>query len=135
MRQGLNCELYYKNADFRKYVSLVPTSAITGEGIPDLLALITQLTQSMMAERLSYQNELQCTVLEVKMTDGIGYTLDVILVNGILRTGDTIVLCGMHGPIVTKIRTLMTPQPLREMRVKNEYTTHAEVRAFAGCRV
>jgi translation initiation factor 5B len=77
-------------------VSLVPTSAITGEGIPDLLLLITQLTQSMMGDRLSYSHELQCTVLEVKMSDGIGYTIDVILVNGVLRVGDTIVLCGMQ---------------------------------------
>ena len=95
-RQGLNCELYYRNTDFRKFVSLVPTSAITGEGIPDLLLLITQLTQSMMGDRLSYSHELQCTVLEVKMSDGIGYTIDVILVNGVLRVGDTIVLCGMQ---------------------------------------
>jgi translation initiation factor 5B len=133
--QGLNCELYFRNQDFRKYVSLVPTSAITGEGIPDLLMLITQLTQTMMGERLGYQNELQCTILEVKMTDGIGYTIDVILVNGVLKVGDTIVLCGMQGPIVTKIRTLMTPQPLREMRVKNEYTTHTEVRAAMGVKI
>ena len=62
---GLNCELYYKNKDFRKNVSLVPTSAITGEGIPDLLMLITQLSQQMMGEKLAYLSDLQCTVLEV----------------------------------------------------------------------
>lgn len=62
---GLNCALYYKNTDFRKNVSLVPTSAITGEGLPDLLMLLVQLTQSMMSERLQYISELQCTVLEV----------------------------------------------------------------------
>ncbi len=63
--QSLNATLYYKNKDFRKYVSIVPTSAITGEGIPDLLMLLVQLTQKLMTERLLYLSTLQCTVLEV----------------------------------------------------------------------
>lgn len=64
--QGLNAVLYYKNKDFRKYVSLVPTSAVSGEGIPDLLMLLVQLTQKLMADRLLYLDKLQCTVLEVQ---------------------------------------------------------------------
>ena len=134
-QQGLNCELYYKNKDFRKYVSLVPTSAITGEGIPDLLMLITQLTQQMMAEKLTYLADLQCTILEVKTTDGFGYTIDVILVNGMLHVNDTIVVCGLNGPIVTKIRSLLTPQPLKELRVKSDYIHHQEVKAALGVKV
>ena len=51
-----------------KNVSLIPTSAITGEGIPDLLMLIVQLTQSRMSEKLMYLSELECTVLEVLKT-------------------------------------------------------------------
>lgn len=43
--QGLNVALYWKNPDPRKYVNIVPTSAITGEGIPDLLQVIIKLTQ------------------------------------------------------------------------------------------
>jgi hypothetical protein len=60
--QGLNVSLYWKNPDPRKYVNVVPTSAITGEGIPDLLQLMVKLTQSMMQERLTLLNEPQCTV-------------------------------------------------------------------------
>ena len=41
----LNVELYWKNKDYRTYVSLVPTSAITGEGVPDILMLMIQLMQ------------------------------------------------------------------------------------------
>lgn len=59
--QGLNVSLYWKNPDPRKFVNVVPTSAITGEGIPDLLQLIVKLTQSMMQERLMFVADTQCT--------------------------------------------------------------------------
>ena len=116
--QGLNAALYYDNTDFKKIVSLVPTSAITGEGIPDLLMLLIQLTQQMMVKKLMLSTIVECTVLEVKAIEGLGTTIDVVLVNGSLNRGDTIVVCGMNGPIVTQVRALLTPQPLRELRIK-----------------
>eukprot|EP01059_Diplonema_ambulator_P023146 TRINITY_DN3856_c2_g1_i2.p1 TRINITY_DN3856_c2_g1~~TRINITY_DN3856_c2_g1_i2.p1 ORF type:complete len:467 (+),score=267.49 TRINITY_DN3856_c2_g1_i2:45-1445(+) len=64
--QGLNACLYTQNKNFLKNVSLVPTSAHTGEGVPDLLLLMVQLTQRHMKERLEFSEELQCTLLEVK---------------------------------------------------------------------
>jgi translation initiation factor 5B len=116
--QGLNARLYYDNDDFRRNVSLVPTSAISGEGIPDLLMLLIQLTQQMMVNKLMLSSTVECTVLEVKAIEGLGTTIDVVLVNGALNRGDTIVVCGTNGAIVTQVRALLTPQPLRELRVK-----------------
>lgn len=58
------------------------------------------------------------------MIEGLGTTIDVILVNGILSVGDTIIISGFNGPIVTVIRALLTPYPLKEMRVKGEYIHH-----------
>ena len=66
-----------------------------------------------MSGKLMFLSELQCTVLEVKMIEGLGTTVDVVLVNGILREGETIVICGLQGPIVTTIRSLLTPHPLK----------------------
>jgi translation initiation factor 5B len=133
--QGLNASLFYDNLDVRKYVSLVPTSAITGEGIGNLLALIIDSCQNMLAKRLTYSEELQATVLEVKAIPGLGTTIDTILVNGRLREGDTIVLAGTDGPIVTQIRSLLMPQPMRELRVKNAYVEYKEIQAAQGIKI
>ncbi|PSR77061.1 hypothetical protein PHLCEN_2v8094 [Hermanssonia centrifuga] len=133
--QGLNAVLYYDNKNFARNVSLVPTSAITGEGIPDMIMLLVNLTQQRMSDRLMYLSELECTVLEVKVIEGLGTTIDVVLSNGILREGDKIVVCGLNGPIVTQIRALLTPQPLRELRIKSAYVHNKEVKAALGVKI
>ncbi|KAM3304814.1 hypothetical protein P3S67_011680 [Capsicum chacoense] len=134
--QGINTELYYKNKNMGKDTfSIVPTSAISGEGIPDLLLLLVQWTAKTMAARLAYSNEVQCTVLEVKVVEGHGTTIDVILVNGELHEGDQIVVCGMQGPIVTSIRALLTPDPMKELRVKGSYEHHKKIKAAQGIKI
>ncbi|KUJ10313.1 uncharacterized protein LY89DRAFT_257363 [Mollisia scopiformis] len=133
--QGFNSELYYENKSMAKFVSLVPTSAHTGEGIPDMLKLILQLTQERMVGSLMYLSEVQATVLEVKAIEGFGMTIDVILSNGILREGDRIVLCGVEGAITTNIRALLTPAPLKELRLKSAYVHNKEVKAALGVKI
>lgn len=133
--QGLNAALYYENPDPRNYVSLVPTSAITGEGMGNLLALIVDACQGPLAKRLMYSEELQATVLEVKALPGLGTTIDCILVNGMLKEGDTVIIAGTDGPIVTQIRSLLMPQPLKELRVKSAYIEHREVKAAQGVKI
>lgn len=133
--QGLNSELYYKNTNISKYVSIVPTSAVTGEGVPDLLWLLLELTQKRMSKQLKYLTGVEATILEVKVIEGLGTTIDVILSNGILHEGDKIVLCGMNGPISTTIRALLTPPPARELRIKSEYVHHKQVKAAIGVKI
>ncbi|RDD37781.1 Eukaryotic translation initiation factor 5B [Trichoplax sp. H2] len=116
--QGLNAALFHENQDPRKFVSLVPTSAITGDGMGDLIALIVKLSQTMLTTRLSYSNEIECSVMEVKALPGLGTTVDVVLTNGKLREGDTLVFSSFDGPVVTQARALLTTPPLKEIRVK-----------------
>nr|XP_014096854.2 eukaryotic translation initiation factor 5B [Bactrocera oleae] len=133
--QGLNAALFYENPDPKTYVSLVPTSAITGEGMGNLLFLIVEFCQKMLSKRLMYSEELQATVLEVKAIPGLGTTIDAILINGKLREGQTMILAGTDGPIVTQIRSLLMPQPMKELRVKNAYIEHKEVKAAQGVKI
>ena len=116
--QGMNAALFYDNPDPKTYVSLVPTSAITGEGMGNMLFLICQFCQIQLAKRLMYSEQLQATVLEVKAIPGLGTTIDVILINGKLREGDTMILAGTDGPVTTQIKALLMPQPMKELRVK-----------------
>ncbi|KAJ4791391.1 Eukaryotic translation initiation factor 5B [Rhynchospora pubera] len=135
MEQGVNTALYYKNKSLSDTFSIVPTSAISGEGIPDLLLLLVQRAHKTMQERLTYTDQVQCTVLEVKVIEGLGTTIDVVLVNGILHEGDQIVVCGLQGPIVTNIRALLTPHPMKELRVKGSYQHHKEIKAAQGVKI
>ncbi|KAG6438119.1 hypothetical protein SASPL_103055 [Salvia splendens] len=127
--RGLNTELYYKNKEMGETYNIVPTSAKSGEGIPDLLLLLVQWAQKTMIKRLTYSEEVQCTILEVKVDEGHETTIDIVLVNGVLREGDQIVVGGMLGPIVTSIRALLTPHPMTEFRVKGTYFNHKEIKA------
>ncbi|XP_076901536.1 eukaryotic translation initiation factor 5B-like [Bidens hawaiensis] len=133
--QGLNTELYNKNKYMGETYSIVPTSAISDEGIPELLLLSIQWAQKAMVERLTYSSEFKCVVLEVKVLEGCGTTIDVILVNGVLHVGDEIVVCGFQGPIHTTIRSLLTPKPMKELRVKGDYIHHKEIKAAQGIKI
>ncbi|XP_043092746.1 eukaryotic translation initiation factor 5B isoform X1 [Puntigrus tetrazona] len=134
-QQGLNAALFYENKDPRTFVSLIPTSAHSGDGMGNLIGLLVELTQTMLARRLAHCDELRAQVMEVKALPGMGTTIDVILINGCLREGETIIVPGVDGPIVTQIRGLLLPPPLKELRVKNQYEKHKEVCTAQGVKI
>ncbi|CAJ0581117.1 unnamed protein product, partial [Mesorhabditis spiculigera] len=117
------------------YIPMVPTSAFCGDGVGNLMAFAAETTQTKHADRLAFVDELEATVMEVKAIPGLGTTIDVILVNGRLRVNDLIVLSGTEGPILTAIRDLKMPEPLKELRVKNEYRSFKEVRGAQGIKL
>ena len=93
------------------------------------------MCQTRFRESLKEKEEFECTTLEVKVIEGLGTTIDVILVNGTLKVGDTIVMSGFNGPIVTNIRALLTPQPMKELRVKGEYIHHEQIKGAMGIKI
>ncbi|MBS7611420.1 translation initiation factor IF-2 [Candidatus Bathyarchaeota archaeon] len=114
---GFQADRYDRIRDFTRTVALVPVSAKTGEGIPDLLLVLIGLTQQYLRARLETTGgAARGTVLEVKEEVGLGATVNVIIYDGILKVDDMIVLAGKEKPIVTKVRSLLLPRPLDEIR-------------------
>ena len=136
-RFGIRADRYDRIKDFRKVVAIVPTSALTGEGIPDLLLVLAGLAQRYMMDHLkTVSGPAKGVVLEVKEETGIGTTIDVIIYDGILRQGDTIVVGGISKAIVTKVRALLMPKPLDEMRSpQDKFRSVEKVAAAAGVKV
>jgi len=123
--------------DFQKTVAIVPTSAKTGTGIPELLMVLSGLTQQYMKDRLTISTGPAIgAVLEVREETGLGLTLDTIIYDGVLKKTDTIVVGGLDGVIEAKIRALLLPKPLDEIRDPKEKFTHVDiVHAAAGVKI
>ena len=125
---GFISERFDRVKDFRRTVAIVPVSAKTGEGLPELLALITGLVQQFMKKKLVTCDEpAKGVVLEVKEEPGLGTTIDVIVYDGVLKRGDTIVVGGKGDPVVTRIRALLMPRPLQDMRAHEGRFIQVEV--------
>lgn len=60
--QSLNAALFYENPNPKKYVSMVPTSAATGGVMGNLMALIVELTQTVLSKELVFSEELHATI-------------------------------------------------------------------------
>ena len=134
---GYNSEAFYRIKDFTKEVSIVPVSARTGEGIPELLAVLVGLTQQYMQKKLE-QNEktTRGIVLEVKDEIGLGVTANIILIDGLLKKGDLIVVAKRDSVITTKAKAILLPKPLDEMRdPRDKFRPVNQVQATAGIKI
>ena len=136
-RLGFRADRFDRVRDFTKTIAIVPVSAKTGEGVAELLAVLIGLTQQYLREKLEVGlGPARGTVLEVKEEVGLGTTLNVVIYDGVLRQGDTIVVGGKERPIVTKIRALLMPQPLDEIRdPRKRFISVEEVPAAAGVKI
>ena len=136
-RERIASERFYKVRNFTNNVAIVPVSAKTGEGMGELLAVLIGLTQQYLGEKLEVtEGHAQGTVLEVREEVGLGITLNAIIYDGILHDDDTIVIGGKEGPITTKIRAILVPQPLEEIRdSKKKFNSIPEAHAAAGIKI
>jgi len=134
----LQADRFDRVQDYTKQIAIVPLSAITSEGIPELLMVLIGLVQKYLEQNLEIdtKNEAKGTILEVKEQKGIGKVLDAIIYDGTISIGDQIVIGGVDGPIVTKVRGLFEPAPLSEiMEKKTKYVSVKSVEAATGVRI
>ena len=134
---GFSADLYWRVQDFQKNIGVVPVSAMTAEGIPDLLTVLMGLSQRFMREEMAIDvfGPGEGTVLEVKDERGFGATIDTVVYDGVVRNGDTIVVGGQGDPIVTEVRALLRPRPLEEIRTEKRFEKAAEVSAASGVKI
>ena len=136
-RLGFRTDRFSNVSDFTKTIAIVPTSAKTGEGIPELLAVLVGLTQQYLRSRLkTTEGPAKGTVLEVKEEPGLGITINAIIYDGILQKGDIIVVGAKEKPIVTNIRAVLLPKPLDEIRdPRDKFSSVDSVSAAAGIKI
>lgn len=135
--KGFESDLYFNIKDFQKSIPIIPVSAKTGEGIPELLMVLVGLAQRFLEDQLASETGAgKGTVLEVKEDVGLGTTVDAIIYSGVLRKEDTIILGTRDEPFVTKIKALLKPKPMDEIRDPRErFESVKEVHAACGIKI
>jgi translation initiation factor 5B len=136
-RLGFRADRFDRIKDFTRTVAIVPTSAKTGEGIVELLAVLVGLTQQYLKKRLqTTAGPARGTVLEIKEEPGLGLTLNTIIYDGTLKREDLIVVGGREKPIITRVRAILVPKPLDEIRdPRDKFSSVELVSAAAGVKI
>lgn len=134
---GYNSEAFWRIKDFTKEVAIVPVSAAKNIGIPELMAVLVGLAQQYMTKKLErHEGETKGIVLEVKDELGLGPSANIILIDGVLKQGDRVVVAKRDNAIVTKVKALLIPKPLDEMRdPRDKFRPVDNVVAAAGLKI
>lgn len=135
--EGISADRYDRIDDFTKTVALVPISAKEGEGIPDLLLVLIGLAQRFLEQQLEKgEGPGKGTILEIKEEKGLGITMDMILYSGTIKKGDTVALGTRGAPVVTKVKAILKPKPLDEIRdPRDRFDSVKEINAAAGVKI
>ncbi len=134
---GFESDAFYRITNFKRQVAMVPVSAATGEGLPELLTVLLGLVQNFMKEKLQFKaGPGKGIIIEVKEEEGMGRVLNVILINGIMSVNDRVVTGTDRGSKVTRIKGIYLPKPLDEMRdPRDKFKPVKSVAASAGISV
>ncbi len=134
---GYQSEAFYRVKDFKSEIAIVPISARSGVGIPELLSVLVGLAQQYLQKRLNQEEkEPRGIVLEVKNEAGLGQTANIILIDGAIKKENSIVVAKRDAVIVTKPKALLLPKPLDEMRdPRDKFKQAAQVDAAAGLKI
>ncbi|MFH0869925.1 MAG: translation initiation factor IF-2 [archaeon] len=137
-RFKISAERFDRVEDYTKQIAIIPCSAKTRAGLAEILMLVAGLAQKYLEQHLNIVSSgfAKGTILEVKETEGLGKTIDVIVYEGTVNVNDIIVIGSMNEPIVTKVRALFQPAPLQEMRdKKSSFISVKSAVAATGVRI
>jgi translation initiation factor 5B len=137
-KHGFSSERFDRVSDFTKQVCAIPVSAVSGEGLPELLLFLSGLAQKFLEGELdSGENKSgKASILEVKEEKGLGMTLDCVLYYGSLKRGDSIAFSTINGVAESKVKALLEPKPLQEMRdPKQKFSSVEEAFSARGVKV
>ena len=134
---GYQSEAFYRIDDYKKEIAIVPVSAKTGIGIPELFAVLVGLTQQYLKEKLNQEEKSnRGIILEVNDEVGLGPTANMILIDGQMRKEDSIIAAKRDSIIVTKPKALLLPKPLDEMRdPRDKFKPGEHIQAAAGVKI
>jgi len=134
---GFSADFYWRVRNFEANIGVVPVSAETGEGVPDLLTVLMGLSQRYLREEMTVDvsGPGAGTVLELSDAQGFGSTIDAIIYDGVLSEGEEIVVGGLSEPIVTTVRALLKPRELAEIRTESRFEQVESVAAATGVKI
>ena len=128
-------ERFDRIKDYSKQIALIPISAKTREGLSELLLTLIGLSQKFLEKQLELKSkEAKGVILEIKEQKGIGKVMDVILYDGSLKEKDTVIIGGLEKPILTKVKILLEPEVLADMR-RCKFQKVKQVSAAIGVRI
>ncbi|MCQ2737577.1 MAG: translation initiation factor IF-2 [archaeon] len=136
--EGFQAERFDRVTDFASQIAIVPICAKSGQGVIELITMLLGLAQQYLTQQLEIHEDAPAkgTVLEVKEETGLGMTVDTIIYDGVLRSNDEIALMDSDNVVKTKIRSILRPLPLEEMRdSKKKFKKVDEVVAAAGIKI
>ncbi len=123
--------------NFQKKAAIVPISAETGEGVPELLMVVTGLAQNYLKDQLEVEKGMgKGTILEVTQEKGLGTTLDIIHYDGIINRDDILLYSTKDGDVqTTEIRALLKPRPLKEIRLDKQFRESETSEPASGIKI
>jgi len=128
-------ERFDRIKDYSKQIALIPISAKTREGLSELLLTLIGLSQKFLEKQLELKSkEAKGVILEIKEQKGIGKVMDVVLYDGSLKEKDTVIIGGLEKPILTKVKILLEPEVLADMR-RCKFQRVKQVSAAIGVRI
>ena len=134
---GYQSEAFYRINDYKKEIAIVPVSAKTGIGMPELFAVLVGLTQQYLKDKLDQEEKSnRGIILEVNDEVGLGPTANVILIDGQMKKDDSIIVAKRDSVVVTKPKALLLPKALDEMRdPRDKFKPVDNIQAAAGVKI